>query len=174
MAARADSRVTFQGEAEIVPQREYYDPLSSGSYDDCDSDDSDSVEYDGDRSKRKIFRSSERSIKALVWFVRLILMASCLACLVLSKLTLIKIVADLHNLGPYNGSSGSTGSSPASNVEKQQAASLYWMLFFIVMAPNLISWIRTVLNGLLSKSPRRPWPKCSALLGVRKNNNLLN
>ena len=158
MAIRADSSA-------ITHEEEETDVDSSGDGD-CHS-----VRNDGDRSgKKTIFSSSESSIKALVWFVKLLLVAACLTCLVLSKLTLIKIMADLHNLGTYNGSAGSSSSS----VEKQQAASLYWMLFFIVMAPNLISWIRTVLNGLLSKSPRRPWPKCSALLGVRKNNNLLN
>ena len=161
MATRVNLNITFGSKEDILYQS---DNLLS-SVDDNDYDDlEESTEVPRDSSNR-VFQSSKTKINALVWFVRILLMASGLTCLVLSKITVIKIIAELHILGKYNDTPKSSELLDKS-LNPALAANLYWMLFFIVMIPNLISWIRTVLSGLLSKSPRRPWPKCTALFGV--------
>lgn len=113
---------------------------------------------------QQIFQSSRAKVKTLVWVVKLLLFGSVLACLVLSKITLIKIFAELHLLSNF---SNSNFSHPGYSQE-QDASNLYWMLFFIVLVPNIVSWFRSLLSGLLSKSPHRPWPKCSAIFGVSR------
>lgn len=108
-----------------------------------------------------IFQSNKCTIKIISWLVKLLLFGGVLTCLVLSKLTFIKIIAELRVLSNFSNSTSST-----SNNSLIRAANLYWMLFFIVMIPNLIAWIRAIFNGLLTKSPSHPWPKRSAVLGV--------
>lgn len=167
MAIRADLSVRFQNNNEEIL---YQSDALLSSVDDVEYDDLEESDAPKDPSKR-VFWSSKTNINALVWFVRIFLVASVLTCLVLSKLTIIKILAELHILGDYNDSckqSDQPNQQPFNDPVQARhlAANLYWMLFFIVMVPNLISWIRTVLSGLLSKSPRRPWPKFTALLGV--------
>ena len=111
-----------------------------------------------------IFQSKKRTIKIIVWFVKLLLFGGVLTCLVLSKLTITKIIAELHLLSNFSINSLPNDSSKHSSLTR--AANLYWMLFFIVVIPNLIAWIQAIFNGLLSKSPSHPWPKWSAVLKV--------
>ena len=113
---------------------------------------------------QRIFQSKKRTIKIIVWFVKLLLFGGVLTCLVLSKLTIIKITAELHLLSNFS-IIHIPNDTPKGN-SLTCAANLYWMLFFIVMIPNLIAWIRAIFNGLLTKSPSHPWPKRSAMLGV--------
>ena len=114
-----------------------------------------------------IFQYDKSTVKIIVWFVKLLLFCGILTCLVLSKLTILKIFADLYvlsNFSIYIVPENSTNST--SDTSLTRAANLYWMLFFIIMIPNLIAWIRAILNGLLTKSPSHPWPKKSAVLIV--------
>ena len=113
---------------------------------------------------QRIFQSEKSTVKIVVWFVKLLLFGVVLTCLVLSKLTIIKIIAELHLLSNFSVHYLPDDSSQHSSLTR--AANLYWMLFFIVMIPNLIAWIRAIFNGLLTKSPSHPWPKRSAMLGV--------
>ena len=110
---------------------------------------------------QRIFQSKKFTVKIVVWFVKLLLFGVVLTCLVLSKLTIVKIIADLHILSNFSMYNSSTSDNSLT-----RAANLYWMLFFIVMIPNLIAWIRAIFNGLLTKSLSHPWPKRSAMLGV--------
>ena len=114
-----------------------------------------------------IFQSNKSTIKIIVWFVKLLFFGGILTCLVLSKLTILKIFSDLYvlsNFSIYIVPENSTNSTSDNSLTR--AANLYWMLFFIIMIPNLIAWIRAILNGLLTKSPSHLWPKKSALLIV--------
>ena len=115
---------------------------------------------------QRIFQSEKRTVKIVVWFVRVLLFGGVLTCLVLSKLTIIKIIAELHLLSNFSIQYLPDDSPKHSSLIR--AANLYWMLFFIVMIPNLIAWIRAIFNGLLTKSSSYPWPKRSAILGVSK------
>ena len=116
---------------------------------------------------KRVFQSKKSTIIALVWFVKLLLFGGVLTCLVLSKLTIIKIITDLHIL--TNISIHKVSDDHDTGKSLTHAANLYWMLFFIVMIPNLIAWIRATLSGLLRKSSSHPWPKWSAFLGVSKD-----
>ena len=106
-------------------------------------------------NSKKIFRAPKSRVKCFVWFVQMILFLSVLTCLVLSKITFMKIVTDLYILSNYDNVSDYQLPYPS----QQHAASLYWMIFFIIMVPNSITWIRGLFNGLLSRSVLRPWPK---------------
>ena len=126
---------------------------------------------------KKIFRAPKSRVKCFVWFVQIIIFLSVLTCLVLSKITFMKIVTDLYILSNYDNVSDYQLPYPS----QQHAASLYWMIFFIIMVPNSITWIRGLFNGLLSRSVLRPWPKqyswrvsllhfiCYCLLCIRMN-----
>ena len=105
--------------------------------------------------RRTIFQALRSRVKCFVWFVRIILFLSVLTCLVLSKITFMKIVTDLYILSNY----GNVSDYQLQYPSQQHAASLYWMIFFIIMVPNSITWIRGLFNGLLSRSVLRPWPK---------------
>lgn len=109
------------------------------------------------KATKRIFQAAKSKVKCLVWLVQIILCISVLLCLVLSKITFIKIATDLYILSNYKNSSDYEFGLdiPA----QQHAASLYWMLFFIIMVPNTITWVRGLFNGLLSRSVLRPWPK---------------
>ena len=124
-------------------------------------------EISSSKQHKHVFQSKKSTIIALVWFVKLLLFGSVLTCLVLSKLTIIKIITDLHIL--RNISIHQFANDHDTGKSLSRAANLYWMLFFIVMIPNLIAWIRATLNGLLRKSSSHPWPKWSAFLGVSKD-----
>ena len=129
-------------------------------------EDNQMIEENGTSSPQdqRIFQSGKRTVKVVVWFVKLLLFGVVLTCLVLSKLTIIKIIAELHLLSNFSINYLPDDSSKHSSLK--HAANLYWMLFFIVVIPNLIAWIRAIFNGLLTKSPSHPWPKRSAMLGV--------
>ena len=134
-----------------------------------EEDESETESSSSTRTQDQVFQSKKTTIKIIVWFVKLLLFGVVLSCLVLSKLTIIKIIADLHVLSNFSmyivSDDNSTRSSTSGN-SLIRAANLYWMLFFIVMIPNLIAWIRAIFNGLLTKSPSHPWPKRSAIFGV--------
>ena len=119
------------------------------------------------KQHKRVFQSKKGTIRALVWFVKFLLFGGVLTCLVFSKLTIIKIISELHRLS--NFSIHHFEDNFDTNKSIARAANLYWMLFFIVMIPNLIAWIRAILSGLLKKSSSHPWPKWSALLGVSKD-----
>ena len=139
------------------------------NYADDEEDESETESSSSTRTQDQVFQSKKTTIKIIVWFVKLLLFGVVLTCLVLSKLTIIKIIADLHVLSNFSmyivSDDNSTRSSTSGN-SLIRAANLYWMLFFIVMIPNLIAWIRAIFNGLLTKSPSHPWPKRSAIFGV--------
>lgn len=109
----------------------------------------------------QIFQLPKARIKLIAWIVKLVLFVSVLTCLVFSKITLVKLFAELHLLSNFSNTSSST-----SNLDAIYAARLYWMLLFIIMIPSIVTWLRSVLGGLLSKSPRRPWPRRASIIGV--------
>ena len=137
------------------------------NFTDLEESESETASSSSTSTQDQVFQSKKTTVKIIVWFVRLLLFCIVLLCLVLSKLTIVKIIADLHvlsNFSMYIVPDNSTSST--SNDSLIRAANLYWMLFFIVMIPNFIAWIRAIFNGLLTKSPSYPWPKRSAMLGV--------
>ena len=138
-----------------------YDIISMSSIEASDDEISSSKQH------KQVFQSKKSTIVALVWFVKFIIFGGVLTCLVLSKLTLIKIITELHVLSNFSIHQFTDDYDADKSLTR--AANLYWMLFFIVMIPNLIAWIRVTLSGLLKKSSSHPWPKWSALLGVSKD-----
>ena len=118
---------------------------------------------------QKIFQAKKFNIKILVVLVKLLLFVSVLTCLVFNKLTLIKIIADLHMLSNFskNGSqSADQYSDQSKDSTLKQTANLYWILFFIVLVPNIITWIWSLFSGVMKKSSHCPWPKYTAIIGV--------
>ena len=119
---------------------------------------------------QKIFQAKKFNVKIFVVLVKLLLFVSVLTCLVFNKLTLIKIIADLHLLSDFskNGSqSANQYLAQSKDSTLKQTANLYWILFFIVLVPNIITWIRCIFSGVMKNSTHRPWPTClTTLVGL--------
>jgi chitin synthase len=124
------------------------------------------VELAGLVNDEHIFQSKRFNIKLTVLIVKVLLFVSVLTCLVFNKLTFIKILADLHNLSNFTNISEhtSTNEEDSSHRDAVAAANLYWMLFFIMLVPNILTWIRSLLYGVLSKSSHSPWPNFKAFI----------
>lgn len=115
--------------------------------------------------KRNIYHISITKVKLLTFVVKALLFTSVLACLVYSKLTVIQIFGELHLLSNFSSPIDDFILDDERSTPEEVAATLYWMLLFIVIVPNLITLFRS-LGGVLSRSPQRPWPNRKALAMV--------
>ena len=83
---------------------------------------------------------------------------------VLSKLTLVSLTDKLRNVTYYPNS---TKRAAADNeVDFDTAVTLYWYLQFVLLVPNLITFVRCLAFGVIGKTTiTYPWPKgCNILL----------
>ena len=125
-----------------------------------DSDDS-----GGSSAQQKVFSTKRRSVKLVVWMVRILFLLSILTCLVVSKLTVLKILSELHIISAFYNSSYQY--APAAKEDQvldvKRAVNLYWQLFLVVTIPNLLAWLRSLYYGILTKSH---WPTNGAIIAV--------
>lgn len=123
------------------------------------------------RKKKKIFSKSRQTVHCLVVTVKILMLLLVLVTLVVSKVSIATILAHLRNLS----SEFLADKAVPSTVVKAQhktAAGLYWQLLFILMVPNIITWVRALINGVIGKSSSQPWPTLWAILGVSDSNEL--
>ena len=117
---------------------------------------------------------SKSSLKCAVWIMKAILIIFVTGCIVLSKLTIIKLLSNLHiDVDIISAANGSSRvSAPVSRDHGglqavRRVVNLYWQILFIIMVPNFLSWIYSIFTGLFSNSLNHPWPKKSAIIFVR-------
>ena len=91
-----------------------------------------------------------------------------LATLVASKVSITTMLARLHTMASFGGFSNRTISSDDQHRTTMTAIRLYWQLLIILAVPNLITWVRSLFNGIIGKSATQPWPKKKAIIGVSK------
>ena len=85
--------------------------------------------------------------------ISLLLLVTALFCTVLSKLTLISMTSHLR--------------SALVEEEPSVAVSLYWQLLFVMMVPQCITFLRTMVQGVCGKrTTTYPWPTVKAGLVV--------
>ncbi|KAL5496346.1 hypothetical protein EMCRGX_G012610 [Ephydatia muelleri] len=92
-----------------------------------------------------------RSFRALKVVIGALLLVLVLSSAVVSKLTLISMTSRL-------------GSALVDD-EPGAAVSLYWQLLFVIMVPQCVTFVRTMLRGVCGKRTSTfPWPTFRALL----------
>ena len=90
----------------------------------------------------------------------LLLFGLVLICTVLSKVTLISLTDKLRNVtvAAVNRTLKNTDSR-----YHDIAVSLYWQLLLVVLVPNVIAWVRSLVYGVLGKTTINfPWPTMMA------------
>ena len=126
-----------------------------------------------DRKKNPDAGVSKHTRRALVCIQGVIgvsLFAIVLICSVLSKLSLLSITDHLRQLTwditPKNGSGSGFR-------YRSEAAGLYWQLFFIMVLPNCVTFVRSFIFGVFGKTKESyPWPSRLALVGVSLVENI--
>ena len=99
-----------------------------------------------------------RSFRAVKVAIGALLFALVLSTTVVSKLTLISMTSRLG--------SALVAESDAVGVPGA-AVSLYWQLLFVIMVPQFITFVRTMLRGVFGKRTSTfPWPTYRALAVV--------
>lgn len=105
----------------------------------------------------RIFSTNRKSVRILVSAVKIVFVILVLLALVASKVSILSILGELHHV--YNSS------STDKNI---QAVKFYWQLLLILCIPNVITWTRALVNGLLcNSSDNRPWPSPRYIILVR-------
>lgn len=126
-----------------------------------------------EKAKDNIFSKSRGSVRLLVLGVKLLMFLVVLAALVASKISITTILAHLRSMTEYANATGNMVSSTNTvNENIAKAAGLYWQLLFILMIPNVITWVRAFFNGVIGKSASQPWPTFRATLGVSVYDNM--
>ena len=117
--------------------------------------------------KRKIFSKSRQTIHFLVVAMKMLMFLLVLATLVASKVSITTMLAHLRSMTNLvaRGAAAVTDTTIETAFIKT-AAGLYWQLLFILMVPNIITWGRALLNGVIGKSSSQPWPTIGAIIGV--------
>ena len=111
----------------------------------------------------EIFSESKQNVRYFVLFVKLLVFLLVLATLVASKISIATMIGHLHSMTPF-------GNHPAINTtddrDMKTAIRLYWQLLLILAIPNLITWVRSLFNGVIGKSASQPRPKFWSIVGV--------
>ena len=128
---------------------------------------------------RKDTTDAENSTSScLLWLLYatmgILLFSLMLFCTVLSKMSFINITNQLRLLTWCSDDSNSSVEADVVCIELNQnlsdnhnkAVTMYWYILLILMIPNLLTFLRSLIFGMLCKSSDvHPWPKlCSIIL----------
>ena len=113
----------------------------------------------------RVSKRTRRFLVGIQGIIGVLLFAIVLVCSVLSKLSLLSITDHLRQLTwditPRNES------GPGLIRHRSKAAGLYWQLFLIMVLPNCITFVRSLVFGVFGKRKESfPWPSRWALVGV--------
>ena len=90
---------------------------------------------------------------------------------VLSKLTLISLTGRLRRLTHSSSQDLNVSKINITMEDRNSAVTLYWHLLLIVLIPNILTFLRCLLLGVLGKTTKSfPWPSTKALMIVSINN----
>lgn len=105
--------------------------------------------------------NKKRCMLAIKFAVGILFFFAVLLCTVFSKLTLISLTGQLHNV-TYNLTEENSDDS-----KKEKAITLYWQLLLVIMIPNIVTFLRCLVFGVLGKTRKSyPWPKAQAAVIV--------
>ena len=113
----------------------------------------------------QVSKGTRRILYALKFFIGVLLFILVLGCSMFSKLSLVSITDKLRTV-TWNISQ----SPPSGEISRltDEAASLYWQLFFVLILPNALTFGRSFVFGVFGKTRKSfPWPTPSAILLVR-------
>ena len=109
----------------------------------------------------KVSPFTKRVLLCIQGIIGILLFAIVLVCSLLSKLSLLSITDRLRQLTIANGSNST------AKAARNEAAGLYWQLFFVMVLPNCVTFVRSFVFGVFGKTRKSyPWPSRWALLGV--------
>ena len=98
-------------------------------------------------------------------FSTVFLCALVLVCTVFSKLTLVSLTDKLRSATHNETHLCDENCSPDPNHDA--AVGLYWQLLLVMIIPNIISFLRSLLFGVLRKTKKNfPWPTYLAIFIV--------
>ena len=107
------------------------------------------------------------------WSIGTILCAFVLVCTVFSKLTLVSLTDKLRSVTAFN-ETYLVNDFPPDDPRHDVAVSLYWQLLLVVIIPSIISWVRSLVFGVLGKTQKNfPYPVWWAILLVNLYINLI-
>ena len=114
------------------------------------------------RPRPGISKRTGRVLYALKFIVGMLFFGIVLTCSMFSKLTLVNITDRLRAV------TWNISEEPATRVQMQATAvSLYWQLFFVMILPNAIAFVRSFVIGVFGKTKKTfPWPRPNVVLSV--------
>ena len=115
----------------------------------------------------QVSKGTRRILYAVKFFIGVLLFILVLGCSMFSKLSLVSITDKLRTV-TWNRSR-ELGKSDTEVAElTDEAATLYWQLFFVMVLPNVLTFFRSFVFGVFGKTRKTfPWPTPSAILLVR-------
>lgn len=116
-------------------------------------------------------KSTRRLLYAVKFFIGVLLFILVLGCSMFSKLSLVSITDKLRTV-TWNRSQSEKSRAEIAELT-DEAATLYWQLFFVMILPNVLTFGRSFVFGVFGKTRKSfPWPTPSAVLLVRTCNRL--
>ena len=114
----------------------------------------------------QVSKGTRRILYALKFFIGVLLFILVLGCSMFSKLSLVSITDKLRTV-TWNISKSRESEKSAPELT-DEAATLYWQLFFVMILPNVLTFFRSFVFGVFGKTRKTfPWPTPSAILLVR-------
>ena len=119
----------------------------------------------------QVSKSTRRLLYAVKFFIGVVLFILVLGCSMFSKLSLVSITDKLRTV-TWNRSQSEKSRAEIAELT-DEAATLYWQLFFVMILPNVLTFGRSFVFGVFGKTRKSfPWPTPSAVLLVRTCNRL--
>ena len=115
-----------------------------------------------------ISKNQQRLLLVVKVIFGFILFTIVLVCTVFSKLTLVNLTSQLRMFTRCNDTLPSTCPKQIDEAgTRDEAVTIYWQLFFIIIIPTLLTFLRTLVFGVLGKTTKTfPWPKLSSGIAV--------
>ena len=121
-----------------------------------------------------ISKNGQRVLLAVKVIFGIILFTLVLVCTVFSKLTLVSLTSKLRISTRCNDTlADKSCPEQISAAGTHQAVTIYWQLFFVIIIPTLLTFLRTLVFGVLGKTTKTyPWPKLWSGIAVSGTNSV--
>ena len=110
------------------------------------------------RTNRRQMNSESKRAKKLLFMIKVVFgiffYAVVLVSTVFSKLTLVSLTEKLRTF-------------PINSKPKNLSVALYWQLLLVIMIPTFITFVRSLVSGVLGKTTETfPWPTMRSAITV--------
>ena len=125
----------------------------------------DPVAFRTQRTQGNDDSSESKRVKKLLFVVKVIFgiffYVIVLVSTVFSKLTLVNLT---HKLRTFT-------TDPSNSKPKSLSVALYWQLLLVIMIPTFITFVRSLVSGVLGKTTKTfPWPTMRSAITVSAKN----